>query len=276
MRCVRFAVISDIQGNLAALEAVLKDLDARNDNLDRIVSAGDVVGRGPNPNEVIDLMRDRGIDSVRGNYDDAVVLDRPESGTDFLTAEELLADVRALAWTRQTLTETNRTFLTELPSNMRMLRAGRGMRITRNSGDERTNDMRKQFFLRALFGGLVRSPPPSRNKKVLLVHGSPRARNEFIREDTANSILSVVAKDAESDIMITAHASTAYQRDALGVTFIGIGGVSPVHGSPGRAEYAVIDIGDTVETEFETVEYDPRLNQAAVQAVGLPLNSPGR
>jgi putative phosphoesterase len=63
-------IISDIHGDLAALQTVLDRLD----NFHRtefVLCAGDLVGRGPHPDEVVRLIRERGIPTVRGNYDDA-------------------------------------------------------------------------------------------------------------------------------------------------------------------------------------------------------------
>ena len=48
---MRIAIISDIHGNLVALEAVLNDL--KPEHIDRIVCLGDVVSGGPQPGEVI-------------------------------------------------------------------------------------------------------------------------------------------------------------------------------------------------------------------------------
>ena len=53
----RIALISDVHGNLTALEAVLDDIDSR--GITRIFNLGDYVGKGPRGREVIDLCRER-------------------------------------------------------------------------------------------------------------------------------------------------------------------------------------------------------------------------
>jgi putative phosphoesterase len=63
---VRVAAISDIHGNLPALEAVLADLEQ--EEIDRIVVAGDTIS-GPWPVEVFDVVAGLGADVVRGNAD---------------------------------------------------------------------------------------------------------------------------------------------------------------------------------------------------------------
>ena len=67
----RFAVISDIHGNLHALEAVLARI--RGLGIDQIVCLGDVVGYGPFPHKCLDLVIRYCSITVRGNHDDALI-----------------------------------------------------------------------------------------------------------------------------------------------------------------------------------------------------------
>ena len=67
---MRVAAISDIHGNLPALEAVLAEIDR--ERVDDIVVAGDTA-HGPWPAEVVDLLVERGARCVRGNADREVV-----------------------------------------------------------------------------------------------------------------------------------------------------------------------------------------------------------
>jgi diadenosine tetraphosphatase ApaH/serine/threonine PP2A family protein phosphatase len=68
---VRVAVISDIHGNLHALEAVLTDI--LREGTDEAWCLGDVVGYGPHPNECCALVRERAGLCLCGNHDLAVV-----------------------------------------------------------------------------------------------------------------------------------------------------------------------------------------------------------
>ena len=67
---MRIAVISDIHGNMEAFRKVLSDID-RSD-IDEVISLGDNIGYGPESDQVIDLIRKRGIESVMGNHELAV------------------------------------------------------------------------------------------------------------------------------------------------------------------------------------------------------------
>lgn len=85
------AIISDIHGNLEALEAVLADISSK--GITEIYCLGDVVGYGPNPSECID--RVMGMDvCLLGNHDQAALFD-PEG---FNAAAE-----RSIFWTRSVL-----------------------------------------------------------------------------------------------------------------------------------------------------------------------------
>jgi len=66
---MRLLVLSDLHANLTALEAALAAVEAR---WDRVVCLGDVVGYGPDPNEVASRIRELGGMVIRGNHDKAV------------------------------------------------------------------------------------------------------------------------------------------------------------------------------------------------------------
>ncbi len=66
----KIAVISDIHGNATALSAVLSDIDAQ--KIRQVISLGDNIGYGPEPEKVVQLIRDRKIPSVMGNHELAI------------------------------------------------------------------------------------------------------------------------------------------------------------------------------------------------------------
>lgn len=67
---MRLAIVSDIHGNLLALEAVLANLDRVRP--DAVVLGGDLALGGPHPVEVVDRLRALGWPSVLGNTDEAL------------------------------------------------------------------------------------------------------------------------------------------------------------------------------------------------------------
>ena len=99
---MRVAVVSDIHANLHALEAVLEAIDA--DPPDALWCLGDLVGYGPRPNEVVEIVRERAQLCLVGNHD-LGVLGR-------LDLEEFSPDAAAVArWTRTVLLDESRDFL---------------------------------------------------------------------------------------------------------------------------------------------------------------------
>ena len=101
-----FAVISDIHGNLQALESVLAFLDGK--QITAIINLGDVVGYGPNPTECIHLLRDRSIISLRGNHDHYATSARIPSS--FSSTANI-----GLRYTRRKISVADRAYLRSLP-----------------------------------------------------------------------------------------------------------------------------------------------------------------
>ena len=99
---MRYAIICDVHSNLEALESVLEEIDRQ--RVDRIFHLGDIVGYNINPNECIEIFRERNIDSIMGNHDGAACgLDDPLW---FNSAAR-----QAVIWTRKELDPKNRDYL---------------------------------------------------------------------------------------------------------------------------------------------------------------------
>lgn len=110
----RVAVLSDIHGNVVALRAVLADIEAL--GIGWIVVAGDMVGFGPNPDEVVDLLAARGAQMIRGNHEkDYVALyATPQMPALWRTDPRL----RSMAWSMERLGPQRRAFLSALPDRL--------------------------------------------------------------------------------------------------------------------------------------------------------------
>ena len=67
---MKYAIISDVHGNLEAFHVVLEDIKKR--GIKEIFNLGDLVGYGPNPNSVTELNIREGIMTVLGNHDEAL------------------------------------------------------------------------------------------------------------------------------------------------------------------------------------------------------------
>ena len=103
------AVISRLHANLAAVEAVLEDIDRQ--GIETITRLGDLVGYGPQPNEVVQLVRERAIPTCQGCRDEDII--------DGLNACAAAATPRnwrerrghrAHHWTAERMTDENKAF----------------------------------------------------------------------------------------------------------------------------------------------------------------------
>lgn len=109
---MRYGILSDIHGNLEALEAVLERLEAA--GASQYLCLGDIVGYGADPDACCSRVRLLPGPKVIGNHDLAAI-----GGLDLKWFHEMAAE--SLRWTGAQLAPANRQFLRELPE-----RAGGG------------------------------------------------------------------------------------------------------------------------------------------------------
>lgn len=109
-------IFGDIHGNLPALEAVLADIDAH--KASPLYCLGDLVGYGTFPNEVTEIIRERKIPTIMGNYDQGVGNNSDDCGCAYTSKEAEALGKRSIAWTNQNTTEVNKLFLRQLPANI--------------------------------------------------------------------------------------------------------------------------------------------------------------
>jgi diadenosine tetraphosphatase ApaH/serine/threonine PP2A family protein phosphatase len=131
---VRLLLVSDIHGNLEALEACL---DAAPEH-DGVANLGDVVGYGASPNQVIELVRRMEPISVRGNHDRCCC--GLEDSTNF---NPIAAD--AANWTRGELSESNLDWLRELPRGPLRDSAWEGVQFVHGSPLEEDGYITSEF-----------------------------------------------------------------------------------------------------------------------------------
>jgi diadenosine tetraphosphatase ApaH/serine/threonine PP2A family protein phosphatase len=105
---VRYAIVSDVHANLESLDRALEIVESS----DTLVSLGDVVGYGPNPNECVARLRERGGHAVLGNHDLAAI---ENYGVESFNP----AARAAIEWTQTVLDEPSRAWLNELPYELR-------------------------------------------------------------------------------------------------------------------------------------------------------------
>lgn len=128
---MRIGIISDIHGNLQALDVVLEDIGRR--GVDAVYCLGDLVGYAPFPNEVIDQIRAAKMSTIMGNYDDGVGYDRDECGCAYRDPVERELGDRSFNWTKAHVTSENKAFLRTLLPELRIAADGRRLLLVHGS-----------------------------------------------------------------------------------------------------------------------------------------------
>ncbi|HUY60341.1 MAG TPA: metallophosphoesterase family protein [Candidatus Dormibacteraeota bacterium] len=108
----RVCVLSDVHGNVYALDAVLRDLAQQ--GCDALVVAGDLAAHGPTPVEAVDRLRELDALIIRGNTDRYLA----ESGAEPAGRDPEQAD--SLRWTRERLGDERLRYLRDLPPSARL------------------------------------------------------------------------------------------------------------------------------------------------------------
>ena len=251
----RFAVFSDVHANLPGLEAILADIEAR--SVPQTLCLGDLVGYGPFPNEVAALVRDRGIPTLMGNYDQGIGFATGDCGCVYKTDEQRAEGAVSLAWTDEVVSEETRAYL-------------------------RTLDDR--FVLETQAG------------ELLAVHGSPRRINEYLFEDRPASAMERMAAEYPYRAILFGHTHVPFAREVsrgragepeaaagLSTLFVNVGSAGRPKDGDWRACYALVDpdalAGERAQgagrpgagpaVEFVRVPYDYERLAAAVAATQL-------
>ncbi|MCZ7662367.1 MAG: metallophosphatase family protein [Thermoleophilia bacterium] len=228
---VSMAFFSDVHGNAAALQAVLDDLRAR--NVERVYCLGDLVGYGPQPNEVIDIVRSSGISTIAGNYDDGVGFERGECGCYYPDEDARRIGDASYAFTVREVTAENKAWLRLLPRELRFEEAG---------------------------------------LRFHLVHGSPRRINEYLLRDRDPRTFERLARTEDADVLVFGHTHVPWHRRHGGVLFINAGSAGRPKDGDTRAGYTLVRLlcRSEVQVTVVRVPYDVERTAAGVLAAGLP------
>jgi predicted phosphodiesterase len=231
---MRVAVISDVHGNLSALETVLAAVDA--DAPDELWCLGDLVGYGPRPNECCGAVEARAAVCLGGNHDLAV------RGT--IDLAEFSGDAAAAAfWTRGVLAPAARAYLETLaPEGERG-----GVPLFHGSARDPVWEYVLSDEAAAVTLELAGAP-------LVLVGHSHVALQVSLRDEVLTGGTAAAGSEVELD---------------EGGTLLNPGSVGqPRDGDP-RAAYLLLDL-NARRASFRRVEYDIARTQAEMRSEGLP------
>ena len=216
---MRIACFGGIYNNYLALEAAIADAHWR--GVDGLFCLGDMGAFGPHPDRIFPLLNQHNVRCVQGNYDDSIgnQLDDCQCGyTD--PRDNYFAEI-SYRYTLENTANENRTFLRNLPKEIRLEADG---------------------------------------KDILLWHGSPRKTNEFLWESTSSThFLDKLASDHHADIVVATHTGIKWHRPlAQGKHFVNVGVLGrPENDGKTNVWYTVISLErGNVQFDFVPVEYD--------------------
>jgi putative phosphoesterase len=110
------AVITDIHGNLPALEAALARIEGL--GIESVFCGGDLVGYGPHPNEVCALIAEQAIPTIYGNYDYAIARDEEDCGCAYVTPHDRELGQLSVDWTLAHTSQDSKDFMRGLPFDL--------------------------------------------------------------------------------------------------------------------------------------------------------------
>jgi predicted phosphodiesterase len=230
----RIAVLSDVHGNLHALEAVRAEL--RREKPDAVLVAGDLVLNGPDPNATIDALRlleSEGALIVSGNTDIAV--GDFDYGSAFPQYQDGVPDIirEAAEWAHDELGDEQLEWLRRLPSERRL-----------RVGDDLL---------------------------VLAVHASPGSQTRgFDRALDANVIYERAAA-TDARVICVGHTHVPEVRDLGWKIIVNAGSCGYVFDGDPTASWAMITITDgEVDAQIRRTEFDALAVANAIAARGLP------
>ncbi|MCM8748608.1 metallophosphatase family protein [Thermomicrobiaceae bacterium CFH 74404] len=235
---MRVAVISDMHGNLLALDAVLAELDATGP-YDAVVIGGDLAFGGPRPAECIDRIRERGFPAVRGNTDEFIVElatggripARVAHESQRHTASEPM--LQRYRWTVERLAAEQIEYLVSLP-----------------------------------LAWVIPSPA---GRALTVAHATPWNAHDTVREGAPEELARRMLDQAGGQALAYGHIHVQYQRRVDGRLLAAVGSVGLPFDGDRRAAYAVFTLGeDGWAVEFRRVAYDVERALEETLASGMP------
>lgn len=228
----RIAVFGGVYSNYLALSATLDD--ARRRGAEALFCLGDLGGFGPHPDRVYPMLRDAGVQVMRGNYDVSLAEGLADCGCGYTDPRDNYYAALSYEYTLRNTSEENRRWLRTLPD-----------------------------VLRVQLG----------NYRLHMCHGSPRQVNEFMWESTTpDGFLSKMCHDYDADVLLFTHTGIKWHRRLPGDRHaVNVGVIGRPENDGGRhVWYALLTAGPVLGVEFVPVEYDYQTLVSDMREEGLP------
>jgi predicted phosphodiesterase len=242
----RVAILSDPHGDAVALAKVISHLESF-EPVDEVLLGGDLAQGGPQPAEVVDMIRTRGWRSVRGNADD--LLYRIADGIPPVEAARPGEEAHG----------------GPLPEST----AARAVWSVERLGSERIE------YLRSLPMSIQLGPYPF--GRVVLVHATPWSTEDVVLPDADIELAQRAVREAGARLLVYGHIHTQYVRRVGSAALASVGAVSGSNDADPRVGYAIIDLGATISIEHRRVDWPAEERLAAYERAGVdPLPGPNQ
>ena len=234
---MRSAIIADLHANLEAATAVFSEIDRRKP--DKTISLGDLTGYNANPNEVVDMIREREIPTIMGNHDAACCgLEDPWF---FRSAAR-----KVVEWHFEQLRDDNKRWLASCPEQIVFRGNCLGVHGSPNSRDDYMIDwldaMRQMEFLNG--------------REIQVCFFGHSHRPSFFSEKG-----SVEIHTENGSVLHKLHPANRY--------FLNPGAVGQPRDRDPRAAFGIFD-SEKLTFEFVRVDYDIATAQQKIMQAGLP------
>ncbi len=230
---MRFAFIGGIYSNYHALVATLDDIARR--GVDRTYFLGDLGAFGPYPDRIPQLLIERGIAGIQGNYEESLSTRATDCHCGYTDPRDNHYAQISYDYTFEHTSEAHKDWMGTLPREIRFT----------------AEDLR-----------------------FLLVHGSPRRINEFLwRSTSPEPFLEKLCADHDADVIVCTHTGLHWHQ-ALGtgrhVINAGVIG-RPANDGGTNVWYAVVEVqGRELKVEHVPVHYDHHRLAAEMRKEQLP------
>ena len=227
------ALFGGVYSNHVALEESLADAARR--GAQEVFCLGDLGAFGPHPDRVFPLLREAGVVTMRGNYDDSLARGLDDCQCGYTDPRDNHFARLSYHYTFQKTSDANKAWLGELPEAIRFTWSG---------------------------------------KRVLLSHGSPRRMNEFLwKSTTPDQFLEKLCDDYNADAIFVTHTGIKWQRRLeSGRVFVNVGVIGrPENDGTTQVWYTLLSLRDaSIRVEFVPIEYDVESVESEMRAEKLP------